>query len=133
VARLAVFVAEDANFRGDAGGGLLEAERHVVAQIGAALPARAAPAPPSPAKNLVEAEQITKDILEFLEDRRVDSAGLESAAAQARMSEAVVDRALLRIGENAICLARLAEILLGVLLLFRIPIRVPLQRGLAIR
>ena len=133
VAGLAIFVAEDTNLGGDAGGGLLEAKRHVVAQVGAALPARAASPPPSATEHLFEAKEITEDVLELLKDRRVESTGLESAAAQACLAEAIVDRALLWIRQDTIGLARSSKILLGFRLFLRVAIGMPLERSFAIR
>src|SRR5208282_2013859 len=83
------------------------------------------------AEHIVHAEKIAENILEVREDRLVEI-GLEAAIAEARVAVTVVDLALLRIGENAVGLRRAAKILLGFVLVFRIAVRVMLQREFAI-
>ena len=90
------------------------------------------PRPPRRPPDPFKAEEIAEDILKFLEDRGVKAAGFEAAAPQARMSEAVVHRALLRVGKDGVRFAGLAKIRFGLVLILGIAIGMPFQRGLAI-
>jgi len=101
LARLAIFAARQADFRRHARGRVLKAQRHVVAQIGPALSAgasfsRAAPRPAE--KRVIHSEKVAQDVLELFKDGRVEPRRFESPVSQARVPEAVVHRALLRIG-----------------------------------
>ncbi len=119
----------NANLRVHSGSGFLEAQFHVVAKIGAAL-RPAAPAAP-PAKNILESEEVSENILEFVEDGLVDAA-IKAAAGKPRVTEAVIGGALLRIGKNRVGFRRLAEFFLRFLLGLRVAVRMPLQRRFAI-
>ncbi len=135
VAGFAKLIACDSNPSTNAGGGLVEGQGHVVTQIGAALAARAAPAAASSccaAENLIEAEEIAEDILKLLEDSGVESGGIEAAIGKAGMAEAVVDRPLLGIGENAVGLGGLAEFVFSFGLGFGIAVRMILERSLPV-
>ena len=122
------------NLAGDARRRFFERKRHVVTQIRTTLPTRpATSAAPSPAaQHLIEPKKIAENILKFLEDRRVE-ARIESAIAQPRHSVAVVHRTLLLVRKHRVSFGSRAEIVLGLFLLFRIAVRMPLQRRLAIR
>src|SRR5579875_490868 len=121
------------NFRGYASGGFLECQRNVVAEIGAALPARAAPAPARAAERLVEAEKIAENVLELVENRGIESADIKSTAAETGAAVAIVNGALLLVRKDAVRLAALPEFLLGELLVLGIAVRMPLQRSFAVR
>jgi hypothetical protein len=114
---------------GDAEDRFLEFEREIFAQIGAALRAGTA-ASALAAKHI--AEDVAEDILKVGEDGGVESAGTTArAAGDAGMTEAVVARALLAVGENGVGLAALLEALFR----FRIAgiaVRMVLQGKLAI-
>ncbi len=62
------------NLLGDAEDSFLELERQVLAQIGAALRARAA-ASTLAAKHVAEAEDVAEDVLKVVEDGGIESAG----------------------------------------------------------
>jgi hypothetical protein len=93
------------NLRADAGCRFFKGKRHVVAQIGAALAALpSTSATPSATENILEAEEVTENILKVLKDGGIESARLKSATAQAGVAKAIVNRALLRVGKHAISL-----------------------------
>ena len=112
-AGLAGLLARDLDRRLGAGRRFLEGDLEVVAQIGAAL--RAA-APPAAAEDVAEAEHVAEageDVGEVGEDRRDRSPRRRRAAAHAGVAEAIVEAALLAIGEDRVGLGRFLEALLG--------------------
>ena len=64
----AIFLARDANLGVDAGGRFFKRERHVIAEIGAALHASAATAAAATAEKILEAEEVAENIVEILKD-----------------------------------------------------------------
>src|SRR5580693_4221488 len=134
LASLAQLVPHQLNFAGDARRSLFERKRHVVTQIRAALPPRRSATTPQPpaAQHFVKTKKIAENVLKFLEDRRVES-GIESAIAQPCHSVAVVHRALLLVRKHCIRFGSGAKLMLGLFLLLRVAVRMPLQRRLAIR
>src|SRR5271163_1179166 len=78
VAGFAIFLARQFDFGGYAAGRFFKRQRHVIAQIGAALRARTSAAAPS-TKKILEAKKITKNIVEVLKHRAIESAGAARA------------------------------------------------------
>src|SRR5712664_1057743 len=67
VAGLAIFLARQLDLSGNARGRFFERERHVITQVGAALrPASSAPTTTA-AKQILEAEEISENVVEILE------------------------------------------------------------------
>jgi hypothetical protein len=132
IARLAVFLARNLDDRFGAPGRFLERDFQVVAEIGATL--RSASSASAAAEQIAEAEDVAEpaeDVFEAVEDRRVEaSAG--AGAGDAGVAEAVVEGALLAVGEDGVRFGGLLELLLGGLVA-RIAIRVVFHRQLAIR
>ncbi len=111
---------------------LLERDLQVVAQIRAAL--RAA-APAAAAEEIAEAEHVAEDVAEVAElreDRRVESGACTGGRAHARVAEAIVEAALLRVGEDRVGLGALLEFLFGELVA-RVAVRMELHREPAVR
>ena len=110
-ARRAGDAGRDDDLRRLAGEGLGQRDVHVVAQVGAALAARAL-ASAAAAHEL--AEQIVEDV-----GHRRGEVGPEAVAApgpvERRVAHVIVGRALLRVLEDVVGLAQLLELLLGVL------------------
>src|SRR5260370_28451573 len=132
VAGLADFLPRQLDLGGHARVGFFEPERHVVAQIGAALRAAASTPPAASSKQVLEAKEISENIMEILEDGVVKSlAG--AGAGKARMTVGVVNLALLRVAQHAVGFGTFAEPYLRLGLVFRIAIRVPFQRRFAVR
>ena len=103
----------------------------VVAQVGAAL--RAA-APAAAAEQIAEAEHVAEDVGEVAELAKTDGsnpAPPPAARADAGVAEAIVEAALLGVGEDGVRFRRFLELLLGGLVA-RIAIRVILHRQLAV-
>ena len=104
----------------------------VVAQVGAAL--RAA-APAAAAEQIAEAEHVAEDVgevAELAEHRRVEAGAAAGRELTPGVAEAVVQAALLGVGEDRVRLRRFLEFVLG-RLVARIAIRVVLHRQLAVR
>src|SRR5262249_23103716 len=107
---------------------LLEADLHVVAQVGAALAAAAAPAPGAAA----HAEQVVEDVGEGRGDV-AEAAGCAGAAVlEGGVAEAVVGSALVGVLEDLVGLVDLLEAGLA-RLVTGIAVRVPLHGELAER
>src|SRR5262249_57928366 len=102
-------------------GRLLEGQLEVVAEVGAA----AGPAPAAP-EEVAEAKEVAEDVAEVREDR-----GVEAAAPEPGVPEAVVALALLGVAEDAVGLGRLLEALLR-LLVARVAVRVVLEGQLPV-
>src|SRR5580700_10993792 len=117
LADLAQLVPRQIDLTGNACRGFFENENKIVAKIRTTLPAPAAAAgAASPTtENFVEAEEVAKHVLKFLENRGVES-GIETAITQARRAKTVVDRAFLRIRKNRIGFRSRAKVVLGFLL-----------------
>ena len=113
-AGLAGFEPRDAQLRGHPRGGLFERHLKVVAQVGPALRGSPARACGATAEHVAEAEEVAEYVLDAAEPLRAPARARRSAR-DARVSEAVVARALLGIGEDGVSLSRLLELLLGLL------------------
>src|SRR5207247_8701594 len=111
----------------------LEADLEVVPQVGAAL--RSAAPAAAAAEQVAEPEHVAEDVGEIAELRahgRVETGAAARGSADARMSEAVVQAALLRVREDRVRLGRFLEFLFGEIVP-RIAIRVKFHRQPAIR
>jgi hypothetical protein len=127
LARRAGLLARDPDLRLRALGGRLEGDLEVVAQVGAA-PRTAAPA----AEAVAEPEDVAEaaeDVAEVGEHRRVEA--LARALVHAGVTEAIVGRALVAVGEDGVGLGRFLELLLGGVVA-GIAIGVVLERQLAV-
>ena len=129
VAGLAAHRAGNADRRLLAGEGVLQRYLHVVAEIGAA-PGLPPAAPPRPAAHEL-AEQVVEHVGEAGAEVEAGGAGAAARAIEGGVTEAVVGRALLLVGEHVVGLGNLLELLLGDLVI-RIAVRMVLHRELAI-
>ena len=114
VAGLAVFLPRNLNGGFGAARRFLEADLEVVAQVGAAL-RPAAPAAAA-AEQIAEAEHVAEDVgevAELGEDRRIEPGAAARRDADAGVAEAIVEAALLCVGEDRVRLGRFLELLLG--------------------
>ena len=109
LAVVAGFQAADLHLPGHAEDRFFEFQREVLAHVGAALRLRT-PAL-SLAKHVAKPEQVAEDILEIVEDGGVESAAAGTIAGNAGMTEAVIARALLGVGEHRVGLAAFLEFL----------------------
>ncbi len=104
LAVLALGVARDGDGLGGAEGRLLEAQLQVVAQVSAARRTAAAGVAPAKAEHIAEdVAELGEDVVDILE---AGPAGAAPGAAEALVAEAVVDLALLGIGEHLVGLGR---------------------------
>ena len=113
-----------------AGRRILERDRQVVTQIGA--PARPPPLP-ARSEDVPEPEnvpEVAEDVVEVAERGRIEAGA--PGAGDSRVTELVVARPLVRIGEHAVRLGGFLEAFLRGRVV-RIPVRVVLQRQLAVR
>src|SRR5262249_30491930 len=132
IAGFAKLLPRNPDLRRHAGGRFFEAQPHVIAQVGAALRARtAAPAALAASKHILESEEVAENILKLFEDRAVESAFCTHAG-KARMAVTVISGALVLVGEHAVGLRALPEFRFGVFLFLWIPVRMPLERSLAV-
>ncbi len=115
--------------------GLEEGDLHVVAKVGAALPAaasrRAPPRAPAPEEGIEDPAHVPEDVLEALEDRGEVLGRRLTHAAQAGETVLVVRLALAVIREDFVRLGGLLELLFGVLVL-RVPVRMVLDGELPV-
>src|SRR5258705_10477654 len=109
---------------------LFERQRHVIAQIRAALGARAG-APLAAAKNIFETEKVAEDIVEVLKDRSIEI-DATAGAAQTGMAIGVVNLAFFLIAQNAVGFRAFAEIDFSFVFVLGVAVGVPLQSRLAI-
>src|SRR6185437_9984236 len=135
VAQLAILKPVQLDRRRYARRGLFKAQRQVITQIRATLTALRTPAPSATsAKRAFKSKKVAQNVLKLFKDRRIEPAArLKAAAIQSRMSIAIVNRALLRIGQHTISVRALPKLLLGLFLVLGIAIRMPLQRRFPIR
>lgn len=132
VARLAELQPRELDLGDHTGSRFLEGERHVVPEI--AAPLRSAAAPSSSAtEDVFEAKKIAQNVLEVLEDRGVNPAGLKAHPRQSGVAVPVVHFALLWIAQHAVSFRGVAKTSLGFPLVRRIAVGVPLQRCLPVR
>ena len=131
VAAAAFFQARNLNVDRDAAHGVFEIDLQVVANVIAALRARAALlGPAAAAEHVAESEHVAQDVGQIGEA----SGGIESVAGRAGhalMAEAIVGGALLGIAQNAIGLGGFLEFLFRVVVA-GIAIGMIFQRELAI-
>jgi len=92
----------------DAEHGFVEFQMQVFAQIGSTL-STAATTPALP-EHVAKSEDVAKNIAEILEDCWIESRRTGTAAAHARMSEAIVQRSLLAVGKNGVCFRDFLEL-----------------------
>ncbi len=129
VAAFAKFQARHADLRIHAGGRLFKTQLHVVAEIRASL--RSVSSAPA-AKDIFKPEEVSKNILKFIEDRLIHAA-IESAAGEPRIAKTVIlGSAFLRIGKNRVGFRGFPEFFFRFLFFLRVSIRMPLQRRLAV-
>ncbi len=132
VAGFAIFLARDADFGGDARRRFFKAERHVVAQIGAALlTCAAATTRAASAKEVLEAEEVPEDVVEVLENGAVKP-GLPARASQTGVTVGVVDLAFLRVAQDRVGFGAFAEADFRLFFIFGIAVGMPLQGGFAV-
>jgi hypothetical protein len=127
VTGFAEFLAGQLDFCGDARGCFFKRKRHVIAQIGAALSASATAAT-SAAEEILEAEEIAKDVVEVLESRVVKSLA-PARAGKTGVTVGVIHLALLRVAEHAVGLRAFAKLYFRFGFVFRIAVGMPFQRG----
>ena len=130
VAGFAEFLPRQLDFGRHTSSSFFKRQRHVIAQVSAALRA-GAPAASAAAEEIFEAEKIAEDVVEILEDGIVKTLA-HSCAGKTCVTVGVVDLALLRIAEDAIGFGAFAEFRLRFGFVFRIAIRMPFQRGFAV-
>jgi hypothetical protein len=86
----------------------------------------------SSSKKVAEAEKVTKDVAEILEDTGIETGGSRGGAAYASVPETVIQSALFLISQDRVRFAALFEPLFSVRVI-GIPVGMVLQRELAIR
>src|SRR6266550_2173290 len=131
VAGLAVFLARQLDLGGHARGRFFERERHVVSQIGPALRA-AASTPSTASKQILEPEEISENVVKILEGGGVKSL-TAALAGKPCMTVRVVKLPLLGIAQHAVSFGAFAELYFRLSFVFRIAVRMPFQRGFAVR
>ena len=126
--RFACFEPRDLDGRLDPFGRFFERDLEVVPQVGSALGASAAAA----AEQIAEPEHVAEsaeDVFEAGERRRIEARA--RLRRDAGMPEPVIPAALLRVGENGVCLGRFLETFLGGMIA-RVAIGIILKRQFAI-
>ena len=124
-ARAAHLPARNLDLGFEARRGLLQGNLHVVAQIGAALGPRTPAAPPP--EYVADAKQIAQDVFEIRKDRGGEIGRIATRVVYARVPEAVVRGALLRVGQHAVGFRDLLEPLFGFIRVLGIPVRMVLE------
>ncbi len=110
----------------------LELEREVFAEIGAALhPAATTPAAAT-AEHVAEAEKFSEYVAEVLKDRRIETCTRARAPAQSGVAVAIIDGALIGVGEHGIGFTDFLEFLFRIRIV-GIAVWMELQREFAIR
>src|SRR5580698_9299949 len=110
---------------------LLEFERQVLAEVGAALDAAAASASATTsAEHVAESEKLAENVAEVLEDRRIETRALTNAT-ESGVSEAIVGRSFVGIGEDGVGLTHFLEFFFRIRIV-GITVRMVLERELAI-
>ena len=130
VAFLACFVAANSNFRFGSEVRFFEFQREILAEVGPALYAIATASTAS-TEDVAEAEELAEDVAEILEYSWIESCALRSGAAQAGVTEPVVDSTLFGVGEDGIRLADFLELLFCIRII-GIAVRMILKSQLAI-
>ena len=108
---------------------LLKFKGQIFAQIGAAL--YPAPPPAAASKKVPKAKKLAEDIAEILEDRRVEPSST-SRPPEPGVSEAIISRTLVGIGQHRVRLTHFLEFLFGIGIV-GIPVGMKLQREFPIR
>jgi len=109
---------------------LVEFEGDIFPQVGAALGSAASTRARAP-KEIAKSKKVTEDVLEILKHTGIKTRTRSCAAAHPSMAEAVVERALFRVGQHGIGFGDLFEFFLS-LRLVGIAVGVILQRQFAI-
>jgi hypothetical protein len=104
-------------------------EMQVFAKVGSALGAAATAS--ALAEHVAETENVAEDVAEILEDGGIESGWTSGAAAHAGMSEAVIQRSLLAIGEDGVRFRDLLKFVFR-LRIVRIAVRMIRHRKLAV-
>jgi hypothetical protein len=91
-----------------------EVEGEVLAQVGSALCATATTPATRTAENIAETEEIAKDVAEILEDAGIETGRSRGGCAYTSVSKAIIESALLLVGENRVRFAALLKLLFGV-------------------
>ena len=92
--------------------GFVEFQLQVLAEIGSAL---SSAAPPSPlTEHVAKTKNVAENVTEILENRRIESCRTSRVAANARMTEAVIQRSLVAVGENRVRFRNFLELLFRV-------------------
>src|SRR5438445_10526055 len=131
VASLAVFLARQLDLGSHSRGGFLERERHVVAQVGSALCSATPATAAASSKQILEAKKISENVVEILEDGAVETL-TGACAGKSRVTVGVVNLSLLSVAQDAVSFGALAELHFRLGFVFRIAVRMPLQRRLAV-
>ena len=126
---LASFVTAHHHARLGAERSLFELDAQVLAQIRAAL--HPAAAPPAGSEGIAKAEELAKNVAQILEGRSVETHASAGRVAHSSMPEAIVKRALLRIGKHGIGFGDFLEALFRIWII-RVAIGMVLHRELAI-
>ena len=109
--------------------GFVEFQIQVFAEIRSTL--RAAAAPAAASENVSETKELPENIPKILEDGRIKSRCAPTATTYARVSEAVIERSLLAVGQNCVGLRDLLKLLFRVGIV-RIAVRMVRHRQLAV-
>src|SRR5208282_2553933 len=128
-ARVACLMATDTHLLLGAEDRLIKFEIQVFAQVGSTLGAAATTA--ALAKHVAESEDVPEDVAEILEDGGIESGRTAATAAQSRVPEAVIQRSLLAVRQNRVCLGNLLELVFR-LRIIGVAVRMVGHRELAI-
>src|SRR5438552_13967969 len=101
VASLAVFLARQLDLGSHSRGGFLERERHVVAQVRAALCAATPATAAAPSEQILEPEKISENVVEIVEDGAVETV-TGACAGKSRVAVGVINLPLLSIAQHAV-------------------------------
>ena len=130
VAGLAVFLSRQLDLGGYARGRVFERERHVIAQVGPA-PCAAASASSTASKQILEAKEVSENVVEILEYGVVKSL-TGACARKTRVPIGVVNLPLLRITKHTVGFRAFAEVYFRLGFVRWIAVGMPLQRRLAV-
>jgi hypothetical protein len=128
-ARVAGLMAADIHFFIGAEDRLIKFEMQVFAKVGSALGAAATTS--ALAEYVAKTENVAEDVAEILEDGGIESRWTSGASAHASMSEAVIQRSLLTIGQDCVRFRDLLKLVFR-LRIIRIAVRMIRHRELAI-
>src|SRR6266567_1499691 len=131
VALLASLVAAHRNPRLRAEERFLKLQRQVFPEISAALHPAASASSAATTEHVAEAEKFSEDIAEVLKHRGIKARALPRTAAQSCVAIAVINGALVRVGEHGVGFADFLEFVFRVRII-GIAVRMKLQRQLAV-